>query len=103
MASRVVELTRNESVVLGAITEHKCISANEMAYRTDLAEGEIERAIPVLESHRLIYQIGGYPKRYKVRETAKKNAEKQSSDSWIDPDAQYEAEAMVAGDVVGSS
>ena len=95
MASHIVELTQTQSIVLGVITKQKCISVNECAYWTELSVAEIERAIPVLEKHRLIFQTGGYPKRYKVRLVAKKDEDDDDvkNDGWVHPDIQYEAEA----------
>ncbi len=93
MASRVVELTPTQSIVLGTITHHKCISAGECSYRTNISIPEIEAAIPVLEKHRLIYLSagGGFPKRWCPRAMTV-STEKEVSE-WGDPDAHYEKEA----------
>lgn len=61
-------LTSEQGVVLGLIKRHKCVSALEMTYYTDLNVSQIEEAANFLLYKRLIIQSdNGTPKRFKPR------------------------------------
>lgn len=97
MSSRIIELTTEQSVVLGTVTRYRCISAQECAHWTTLTVAQIERAIPVLIRERLIYlDQGGLPKRYVPRPVV---AVEEEEDEEIDVDKQYELESSVSESV----
>lgn len=95
MASRCVELTQTEAIVLGTVTNRRCLSSTECSFWTNLPVGKIEEAITALIRHRLIYLSGrGLPKRYSL--TRVKVAKKEETTNQADPDQDYIREADLA-------